>query len=556
LALVPPWLIKRAIDALPTLHQAHRLIPYFLAIVLVVAGQALFRFIWRRSLFGVSRRIEYRLRNDLFRHLQTMDRPFFLSHPIGDVMSRCTNDLVAVQELFAYFGLLVVDSSLTILTCLVLMAVIDPILTMIAMLPMPLLSVSFLYFGRRVRKKSGEVQAALADLTHFVQETLAGIRLIQAYTLERIRRDQYQGTTEHFIDKNIELAGIRGVFYAVLTFLVGLAAVVVLWAGGMRVVEGHLTLGGFVAFNAYLTMLSWPMMSVGFMVNLFQRGMASLDRVERIFAQQPVIADPLQPRPLPQLRGEIAFREVSFRYPGAEPWALREISIRIPAGSCIGLTGPVGCGKTTLLELIPRVFDPTAGVVLLDGRDVRTVSLEELRRRVTLVSQEPFLFSDSIAENIRFQSPDLPGEVVEQIARLVRLDKDEDAFPRGWATLVGERGIMASGGQRQRIALARAVLSRPRILLLDDAFAHLDEETESEVLHNILDALPDSTIVFTSHRVSSLRQAERLIVLEGGRVTAEGPPEALAAMPGYFQRISQHQTLLREMEQLESGKSP
>jgi ATP-binding cassette subfamily B multidrug efflux pump len=554
--LVPPWLIKRAIDALPTLHQAHRLIPYFLAIVLVVAGQALFRFIWRRSLFGVSRRIEYRLRNDLFRHLQTMDRPFFLSHPIGDVMSRCTNDLVAVQELFAYFGLLVVDSSLTILTCLVLMAVIDPILTMIAMLPMPLLSVSFLYFGRRVRKKSGEVQAALADLTHFVQETLAGIRLIQAYTLERIRRDQYQGTTEHFIDKNIELAGIRGVFYAVLTFLVGLAAVVVLWAGGMRVVEGHLTLGGFVAFNAYLTMLSWPMMSVGFMVNLFQRGMASLDRVERIFAQQPVIADPLQPRPLPQLRGEIAFREVSFRYPGAEPWALREISIRIPAGSCIGLTGPVGCGKTTLLELIPRVFDPTAGVVLLDGRDVRTVSLEELRRRVTLVSQEPFLFSDSIAENIRFQSPDLPGEVVEQIARLVRLDKDEDAFPRGWATLVGERGIMASGGQRQRIALARAVLSRPRILLLDDAFAHLDEETESEVLHNILDALPDSTIVFTSHRVSSLRQAERLIVLEGGRVTAEGPPEALAAMPGYFQRISQHQTLLREMEQLESGKSP
>jgi ATP-binding cassette subfamily B protein len=554
LALVPPWLVKGAIDALPSLSSAAQLLPYLLAIVAVVSFQALFRFSWRRALLGVSRRVEYRLRNDLFGHLQTMDRPFFLRHPVGDLMSRCTNDLVAIQEFIAYFGLMVVDSSLTIVMCLVLMSIIDPLLTVAAMLPMPFLSLSFLYFGRRLRRKSAEVQAELANLTQLVQESLAGIRVIQAYTLEKVRSMAYRQATEQYIERNLQLAAMRGIFYAVLTFLAGLSAIVVLWLGSARVLNGHITLGGFVAFNSYLTMLTWPMMSLGFMVNLYQRGRASLDRLDEVFRQRPSISSPSLPVDLGRLRGEIRFQGVRFRYPGSDRWALGGISFTIRPGEKIAITGPVGCGKSTLLELMPRIFDPTAGVIFLDGRDLRAYALGDLRRRVAWVAQEPFLFSDAIAENMRFGAPNQTIDKVGRVAGLVRLDKDRELFPHGWETVIGERGVMLSGGQRQRVALARAMMSDPRILLLDDAFAHLDEETESEVLRNILEVLPEATILFSSHRVSSLRRADRVVVLKEGRVFQEGPPEVLMQTPGYFQRICRQQELETALERFAHGE--
>ena len=550
LGLIPPWLVKDAIDSLPSLTGPDRLLPYLFAIVLVVLGQAVFRFVWRKSLFGVSRQAEYRLRNDLFRHLLRLDRRFFLGRLIGDLMSRCTNDLTAVQELIAYSGLLIVDSCLTIATCLVLMAIIDPLLTLAALIPLPFLSVCFLYFGRKVRTKSVEVQRELARLTQVVQETVVGIRMIQAYTLDNVRRRFYRDTAEQYIQRNLELARTRGLFYASLTFLAGFAMVIVLWMGGTRVVRGDLTLGGFVAFGAYLVMMIWPMMSFGFMVNLLQRGRASLERLDEILGEEPAITDPSHPIVPTVSRGQIEFRGVSFRYPGSTQWALHGISFRFPARSRIAVTGPVGSGKTTLLELIPRIYDPLEGGVFLDGQDLRHIALTDLRQRVALVAQEPFLFSESLAANVSFGAPQSVAEQVEELARVVRLDKDRDAFPQRWETIVGERGVTISGGQRQRVALARAIMTAPLILLLDDAFAHLDEETESEVMKNLLKTLPEATIVFTSHRVSSLRRADRIVVLRDGRLLQEGPPERLLESEGYVRQIWHQQNLIRELDRV------
>jgi len=548
LGLIPPWLVKDAIDSLPSLTSAAKLLPYLAAIILVAFGQAIFRFVWRRSLLGVSRRAEYRLRNELFAHLLRLERGFFQRHLIGDLMSRCTNDLTAVQELIAYCGLLIVDSSLTIGTCLILMGIIDPVLTLACLIPMPFLSVCFFYFGRKVRIKAVQVQDELANLTQVVQETVVGIRMIQAYTLESVRRRFYRDATEQYIRRNLELAGTRGLFYASLTSLAGLAVVIVLWMGGMRVVRGDLTLGGFVAFTAYLTMLIWPMMSFGFMVNLLQRGRASLERLDVIFHQQPAIADPLHPIRLTRPRGEIEFRDVSFRYPESARQALRGISLHVSSGSRTAVTGPVGSGKTTLLDLIPRIHDPTEGGVFLGGQDIREIPLQDLRQRAALVAQEPFLFSESLAANMNFGVPHRGAEAVERVAQLVRLDKDQEAFPQGWETLLGERGMTISGGQRQRVALARAIMMAPQILLLDDAFAHLDEETEAEVIGNLLEALPETTILFTSHRISSLRRADRVVVLRDGQILEEGDPERLIEATGYFRQIWEQQRLLKELE--------
>lgn len=604
LALIPPWLVKEAIDALPSLSSGKQLLPYLLAIVLVVSGQAVFRFGWRNSLFGVSRRVEYHLRGDLFRHLLAMDRSFFLRRPVGDLMSRCTNDLVAIQELIAFFGLLVVDSSLTIGTCLILMALIDLRLTLASLVPLPLLSLCFFHFGRKVRRKSVDLQMELAHLTHVVQETVSGIRLVHSYTMEGVRQGMYEDAVQRYIRKNIDLARTRGLFWSLLGLLTGAAAVVVLWMGGNRVLEGGLSLGSFVAFNTYLAMLSWPMMSLGFMVNLLQRGRASLDRIEEIFADRAAISDTIRPEdgvltqgtcsmagaaseagpsvlspPLKMSRGLHPRREdsaggprrgeafsherglsvhldsVSFKYPASERWAVWEVSLQVPPGARIGITGPVGSGKTTLLELIPRIHDPTYGLITVDGRDTRGIPLRELRSSIGWVSQDPFLFSDSIFENVRFGAPFASWEAVAKAVRTARLDKDLDAFPDKGETVIGERGVMLSGGQRQRVAVARALMVTPRLLLLDDAFAHLDAETEAEAMANILDSLPHVTIIFTSHRVSSLAMADRLVVLKEGRLLEEGQPEILAHAGGYFQRICEQQALMAELEQLEKGGS-
>lgn len=553
LALVAPWILKEAIDGLGKMSASKELLGYAGLILLVAFLQACFRYGWRTSLFGVARHVEYRLRNELFGALQRLERAFFLERSIGDIMSRCTNDLVAVQELIAFVGLLVVDSSLTILTCVALMAWIDPELTLAALLPLPLLSVCFMYFGRRVKERALQVQAQLAELTQGVQEILSGIRVVQAYTMEKAKSLGYQEACRGYLDKQMELARLRGIFYGLLGFLAGGAFVIVLGFGGKSVAQGQLTLGSFVAFNSYLLMLSWPMMSLGFMVNLFQRARASLQRIGEVLEAKPAVASPRRPAFLGDSIQEIRFEEVGVKYAGSDVWALKGINLKLRAGMKVGLTGTVGSGKTTLLELLPRIQDPTEGRVLINGRDLKDLSLEDLRRKVVLVAQEPFLFSESLASNVWMGKPGQDPAELDRLARLACLQRDIGILPQGWDTLVGERGVMLSGGQRQRVALARALALSPCVLLLDDAFAHLDAQTEAEILENLLSSFPGMTQVFVSHRLSTLMKADWVIVLRQGLILEEGSPVSLLERGGYLQRLARQQEILGELEAWPEG---
>lgn len=553
LALMPPWILKEAIDGLGRMSGSRELLGYAGLLLLVAFLQAGFRYGWRTSLFGVARHVEYRLRNELFGALQQLERAFYLEHSTGDLMSRCTNDLVAVQELIAFVGLLVVDSSLTILTCVMLMAWIDAKLTLAALVPLPLLSVSFMYFGRRVKDRSLRVQAQLAELTHGVQEILSGIRVVQAYTMEQAKSRGYREACTQYLEKQMELARLRGVFYGLLGFLAGGAFVIVLGFGGKSVAEGKLTLGSFVAFNSYLLMLSWPMMSLGFMVNLVQRAKASLQRIGEVLDARPAVASSPRPASLISSLREICFEEVSVKYPGSHIWALKGINLKLPAGIKLGVTGPVGSGKTTLLELLPRIQDPTAGRVLINGLNLKDLSLEDWRSKVALVAQEPFLFCESLASNIRMGKTERDFRLLDRLAGIVSLEKDISILPQGWHTLVGERGVMLSGGQRQRVALARALAAGPRLLLLDDAFAHLDAQTEAEILENLLSCFPDMTQIFVSHRLSTLMKADRVVVLMQGRILEQGSPSVLLKKGGYFQKLARHQEILQELEAWPEG---
>lgn len=553
LALVAPWILKEAIDQLGRMSGSEELLGYAGLILLAAFLQACFRYGWRTSLFGVARHVEYRLRNELFGALQRLERAFYLERSIGDIMSRCTNDLVAVQELIAFVGLLVVDSSLTILTCVALMAWIDHELTLAALLPLPLLSVCFMYFGKRVKERALQVQAQLAELTQGVQEILSGIRVVQAYTMEKAKSFGYQEACRGYLDKQMELARLRGIFYGLLGLLAGGAFVIVLGFGGKSVAQGRLTLGSFVAFNSYLLMLSWPMMSLGFMVNLLQRARASLQRIGEVLEAKPAVASPWKPALLEDSLQEIRFEEVGVKYAGSDVWALKGINLKLRAGMKVGVTGPVGSGKTTLLELLPRIQDPTEGRVLINGLNLKDLSLEDLRKKVVLVTQEPFLFSESLASNVWMGKPGQDPAVLDRLARIACLERDISILPQGWDTLVGERGVMLSGGQRQRVALARALVLSPCLLLLDDAFAHLDAQTEAEILENLLSSFPGMTQIFVSHRLSTLMKADWVIVLRQGLILEEGSPMSLLEGGGYLQRLARQQEILGELEAWPEG---
>lgn len=550
LALVPPWLTKEAIDGLGRPEGHGKLGALALAIAGVALLQAVFRYGWRTSLFGVARHVEYGLRKDLFGSLIGLDRAFFLRHPTGDLMSRCTNDLVAVQELIAFVGLLVVDSSFTILSCVALMLFIDTGLTMLALMPLPFLSICFMYFGRRVKARSLDAQARLGELTQEVQETLSGIRLVKAYVMEQVRFRSYARACKRYLDGQLQLARLRGLFYALLGSLVGCSFAVVLAVGGKMVAMEELSLGGFVAFNSYLAMLSWPMMSVGFTVNLLQRARASMERIGEILKAEPLVRDPVKPIFLGPSTPSLTLEAVGARYPGSDAWALKGISLSIAPGAWIGITGAVGSGKTTLLELIPRIQDPAEGRILLDGTDVRNLALAELRSTVALVAQEPFLFSESIGSNLcpGVKRPE-PGQFLK-LAEIASLERDLGTFPQGWETLIGDRGVMLSGGQRQRVALARALHMRPKILLLDDAFAHLDLETEIRILDSLQRVCLGVTVILVSHRASTLMRTQWVVVLREGRISEQGPPKELLARESYLKRMFQRQQILGALESM------
>jgi ATP-binding cassette subfamily B protein len=548
--LLSPWVLKYAIDDLSRGVTRGKLAVYASALLGIAAVGALFRFLMRRIIIGASRDIEYDIRNDFFARLQQLPLAFYQTRRTGDLMSRATNDLSAVRQLI---GPAVMYSASTILVfsvAIVRMASIDARLTAIALLPLPLVSVSVKYFGNAIHTRFEAIQAQLSEVSAVVQEALAGVRVVRAYGQESHEIGRFQAANQEYVDRNRVLIRLQGLYYPSLTLFLGLGSLLVLWLGSREVIRGRITLGEFVAFNAYLVMLSWPMIAFGWVTNMLQRGLASWKRMLEVLDAVPAIDDS---RVTPAGRtlavgGAIEVRDLVFTYPGSDTPVLDHVSLSIERGQTVAFVGATGSGKSTLISLLPRLHEPPPGTVFVDGVDVREIPLATLRGAIGFVPQEPFLFSDSIGDNIAFGVPeDAAPAAIVSAAGVARLDKDVAGFPAGYETVVGERGITLSGGQKQRTALARALMTDPRILVLDDALSAVDTYTEEEILSRLRDVMRQRTSIIVSHRISTVRAADRIFVLSGGRVAERGTHDELVKRDGLYAALYRKQLLEEEL---------
>ncbi len=461
-------------------------------------------------------------------------------------MSRATNDLYAVREFIGSGIIIIVDSAVIISTCLILMIVISMKLTLISIIPVAAITILVMKFNREIEKRFESVQKKLSDIYSTVHEFVSGVGVIQAYVQEENELGRFKKHNQQLMKKNIELTGISGIFSPLMVFSTGVTSVIVLWVGGREVMLGHITLGSYVAFNGYLTMLTGPMAAIGFMINLSQRGIASIKRVKEIMLVKPEIYNGFEsgtarptvnPKEIKNsFKGKIEFKSVTFSQDGKSD-ILSNVDFTIEAGSLLVLIGPVGSGKSTLLRLIPRIYDPSDGLILIDGMDIKKIQMEVLREMIGYVEQEPFLFSDTVRENIAFGAGSVPMEGIEAVIKLVELDRDIATFPYGLDTVIGERGVTLSGGQKQRMALARAIIKKPKILICDDAFSNLDAYTEGKVLNNIRNFLKGTTIVLVSNRVFTIKNADNIVVVNEGRIIESGTHDELLLKKGLYNRI-------------------
>jgi ATP-binding cassette subfamily B protein len=513
----------------------------------------------RRILTGVSRDIEYDMRNEFFAHLQTLPAQYFQTNRTGDLMSRATNDLNAVRMMIGPAVMYLSDTILAFVVALSAMLAIDWRLALVALIPMPCVSISVKYFGTAIHKRFEQIQAQLSDLSAVAQEAFAGVRVVRAYGQERHQLARFARSNEEFVSKNRRLIAVQGFFFPSMTFFLGIGALVVVWFGSRQVIGGRITVGQFVAFFGYFTMLGWPMIAFGWVTNMVQRGMASWKRMLEVLETKPSIADAEAVRleadtTKSHIHGDIEFRDLTFGY-GATP-VLRHVSVKIAAGQTVALVGPTGSGKSTLISLLARLYEPPPGTVFVDGTDVRELPLATLRGAIGFVPQEAFLFSDSLAANVAFgfdaQKGDLKGSADRQqaildAAAVARLDKDVMDFPKGYDTMVGERGITLSGGQKQRTALARAIAIDPKILVLDDALSAVDTYTEEEILSRLRDVMRRRTSFIVSHRISTVRDADLILVIDDGRIVERGTHDQLIRSGGLYAELHKKQLLEEEL---------
>ncbi len=550
-----PWFMKLAIDGMgdPDVTMGRITLYASLIVVAAVVGGA-FRFGMRQLLNGISRRIEADLRDDLFSHLLRLDATFFGSIRTGDLMSRATNDTLAVRMAAGPAIMYTVNTVASFVFALGFMLWISPRLTLFAVIPLVVLPPIVLGFGRIIHQRFEEIQEQFSSLSTFVQENLTGVRLVRAYTQEEEQARQFDGYNADYRTRNMGLVLRAGAFHPVLSIVSGTAMVLVTGLGALEVMAGRITLGDFVAFGFYLTLLIWPMIALGWVVNLYQRGAASMGRLNRIFEAQPDIDVPEAPVPIERARGSIRFEHVSFRYPGDDRPVLEDIDFTVEAGQTVAIVGPTGAGKSTLLALLTRLYDPTKGRILLDGIPLTEIDPAELRRRIGMVPQDPFLFSDTIAGNIGLGLDDgAEDEAVRASARIAQLHDQIVAFPRGYATILGERGINLSGGQKQRATLARALARDPLILILDDALSAVDTHTEAAILADLRSVTGRRTAFIVSHRVSAVMDADKVLVLEDGRVVQEGTHAELIARKGTYERLLRRQLLEEDLEATPAG---
>ena len=551
--LISPWVLKYAIDDL-TADVTRANLGFYAGLLVVIAlVGGVCRFLMRRVIVGASREIEYDVRNSFFAQLQRLPLAYFQANRTGDLMSRATNDLNAVRMMVGPAIMYLATTSIVFVVAVALMLSISVRLTLFVLLPLPLVSVAVKAFGSAIYCRSERIQAQLAHLSAVAHEALAGVRVIRAYGREAMETERFRVANEEYLDRSRAVIHLQGLFYPSMGLFLGLSALIVLWLGTREVIKGGMTVGDFVAFNAYLAMLSWPMIAFGWVTNMLQRGLAAWQRMLDVLEAEPAIEDP-GPQPVlktsKDIRGRIEFRDLSFAY--SDQLVLEHISATIEPGQMLALVGPTGSGKSTLVNLLPRLFDPPPGSVLVDGIDIRKIPLSVLRGSIGYVSQEPFLFSNTIAENIAFGAIGDESSwsgAVSDAAAVARLDKDVNDFPQGFKTTVGERGITLSGGQKQRVALARALFTNPGILILDDALSAIDTHTEDEILSGLRRVLRQRTSIVASHRVSTVRHADLILMLDQGRVIERGTHDELIANGGFYAELYEKQLLEKELEE-------
>ncbi len=542
-----PQVLRRAVNDLHSGVTRQKLLTYALLVVAIALAKGIFQFLTRWVVIGISRDIEFDLRNDLFKHLERLSYSYYQRNRTGDIMARATNDLNAVRMLL---GPAIMYSANTIVFtagALVFMLAISPKLTLFAFLPLPIASIVIQYFGRRIHERFERIQAMFSDISARAQENFSGARVVRAFVQEEAEIEAFENANREYIRRSLKLVRLMGMLWPTLETLLGLAVVLVLWLGGRQVLQGKIDVGMFVAFNTYLVQLTWPMISIGWVLNLFQRGSASMGRINEIFAERPEIADRISPERAPEaIRGEIEFRNLSFAYNGVP--VLNDVSLKIPAGSSLAVVGATGSGKSTLVSLVPRIYDAPAGSVLIDGQPITDYPLATLRRAIGFVPQETFLFSDTVRENIALGAESATDDDVRRAAEAANIAADIADFPEKYQTMVGERGITLSGGQKQRTAIARALIRDPRILVLDDALSSVDTYTEEKILNHLREVMQGRTTIFISHRVSTVRNAGRIAVLHGGRIVELGTHDELIARNGYYTDLYNKQLLEEELE--------
>jgi ATP-binding cassette, subfamily B, multidrug efflux pump len=571
-----PLVLGRATDDLHAGGTSRRLLLYAALLLAIALIKGIFQFLTRWIVIGISRDIEFDLRNDLFERLERLSYSYYQRNRTGDIMARATNDLSAVRNLLGPAIMYTANTLVLTAGALAFMVGISPRLTFYTFLPLPIASIVIQYFGRQIHDRFERIQAMFSEISARAQENFSGARLVRAYVQEEAEIRTFERDNNEYIRRSLRLVRLMGMLWPTLEFMLGCAVVLVLWLGGSEVLRGqsHVTLvshlatavaagapqvttslylagsmsvGNFFSFSTYMMQLTWPIIALGYVINLFQRGTASLARLNEIMVEPPAIKDEAGAQDR-EIVGEIEFRGLNFSFDGAQ--VLHDVNLRIPAGSSLAIVGPTGSGKTTLVNLIPRIYDAEPGTVLIDDRPVRKYSLASLRRSIGFVPQETFLFSDHIRDNIAFGVDAATDAQIHEAAEAANIAADIEGFPEGYDTMVGERGITLSGGQKQRTAIARALIRNPRILILDDALSSVDTHTEDKILNHLREVMQGRTTIFISHRVSTVRNADRIAVLHGGRIVELGTHDELLALSGYYSDLYNKQLLEEELAEV------